>query len=439
MRALLLLLSVFFLCFAEEHILNENPLLKLEYTTSGGSMRFTITTSQENWVGIGISHDKFSPKEADMWIVQKNVNGINATVLDGYGLPPVLDTSLGGTNDLTAITGAVSNGLTVSFTRRKATSDTRDTTISRMFSYPVYWVIGNGTNYVNSGILKRGYTEVVFELDENYALLVIHIVFYVFAWAICATLGNLVTKFWLQNKVYAARLHGIIYIVCMAFSIAAFVIGIYITSSHFNNSHKILGYFVMVAAFIQPISGYLTYNHWVHMNTKLDWLRHPALLHVHYWLGYFAYVGALIQLLTGLEAMYVVHYAWYIVLSVFYFILLMIYVANEFTTHKLMYLVKDSKNSFRPVYVYRYNVGDLEHAICQAYKMPEGSVTKIVKLSYYGPSILSNSKQMLNLRYAAKLQVFWKEEHHDESKHTEHHDDVKPKEVKKEEKTSLVV
>jgi len=161
-----------------------NDTIVLTWTISDGSINLQVEGMFTDWVGIGWHAWNSSGQEfQDMYDVDftiadfENGNWIvtdrkaNNAVNSGY-TEPVLDTSIGGSNDVTAITASQNNGITqFAFTKKLDTGDTIGDWPLQDGGITTHVIVAHGQNNTNTlayhGPFNRGHWLIDFYTGVN--------------------------------------------------------------------------------------------------------------------------------------------------------------------------------------------------------------------------------------------------------------------------------
>ena len=116
-------------------------------------IRFELDVKTSGWVGIGISPTG-KMLDADIYLGYVKKDG-TVELSDRIGIGhklPVLDSTLGGTNDVVDVTGSIQNGRTsISFTRKLVTGDEYDLDINVGVAYNLIFAFRSEGNPETEG------------------------------------------------------------------------------------------------------------------------------------------------------------------------------------------------------------------------------------------------------------------------------------------------
>jgi len=294
-------------------------VMTVYWKVDGKNITIAIVSQSTGYVGFGISPDSANPAMigSDAFIGSV-IGGVasgrdyylsnEATCFQGDGVCD--DSAYGHKDDVTVLYGDLINGVTrIKYTRPLVGSDAApiditiaDGSVGFVAAYGASTAIqyhSGGRNFGSVNFITGAATIAADTTDLRAA----HGFLMFFAWGFLLPLGSGVAR-WAKKFGWWFNIHRLLQSVGVLATVAAFVLAVEFSTSHFDTPHKIIGLTVLCLSLIQPPLGILA-DKWFSLNRDGT----PVFPdYVHWFFGWSAVILGLINVAIGLFVFYANQY-----------------------------------------------------------------------------------------------------------------------------------
>eukprot|EP01119_Soliformovum_irregulare_P008400 TRINITY_DN21518_c0_g1_i1.p1 TRINITY_DN21518_c0_g1~~TRINITY_DN21518_c0_g1_i1.p1 ORF type:complete len:366 (-),score=108.36 TRINITY_DN21518_c0_g1_i1:53-1150(-) len=289
-------------------------VMTVYWKVEGTMITFGIVSQSTGYVAFGISPDSTNPMMvgSDAFIGSV-INGVasgrdyylsaQASCSAGEGVCD--DSAYGHKDDVTVLYGDLINGVTrIKYTRPLIGSDAAPIDIT-IGDGSVGFIAAYGSSTTIQYHANRNFGSVNFVTGaatvaaDTTDLKAAHGYLMFFAWGLLLPLGSGIAR-WAKKFGWWFNIHRLLQSVGVLATVAAFVIAVEFSTSHFDTPHKIIGLTVLCLALIQPPMGILA-DKWFSLNRDGT----PIFPDYTHWLfGWSAVILGLINVAIGLFVFY---------------------------------------------------------------------------------------------------------------------------------------